>query len=472
MSLAKSGEFAKLVNLIRKSGVFDPNWYLRQAPDCLTSDLDPIEHYLTIGADRNLDPGPTFSTRFYRETHPKLDARGISPLVHALRNRRRDGGWHRGDRRRALYAARIVAEAGQMELAEQLAADTLPDDHKSGLHLLRANRLSRSNDPEGWCREVNAYLSQDQLAQIALRDGTSLFDRLCAPTAQPCVGLADSPTITIILAAYNAADTLPYALRSIREQSWSNFELIAVNDCSTDNTGSVLETFAMAEPRATVLHLPANAGPYVARNIALKCAKGDLITCHDADDWAHPERLERQVKRWIEVGRPAVSAVSMLRAHANGYFAHLLPERQAQPDGARTMALFSLLYDAEFLRNRLGAWDCARFGADREMKGRSEVLTGRPVAQFSDCCFLALDSVGSLTNNPEFGIHPDYGATQPRVDYRQAWKAWHTSLDPNSADGRLTFPPKRRYFSAPSQASVRTSIIKEVVDWASGLEII
>ena len=298
-------------------------------------------------------------------------------------------------------------------------------------------------------------------------DGPSLFDRLHAPTARPCPDVADGPTITIILAAYNSADTLPYALRSIREQSWSNFELIAVNDGSTDNTGSVLERFAMTEPRATVLHLPANAGPYVARNVALQYAKGDLITCHDSDDWAHPERLERQVKRWIEAGRPAVSAVSMLRARPSGYFSHLLPERRAQPDGARTMALFSLLYDAAFLRHRLGAWDCARFGADREMQSRSEILTGQPITQFSDCCFLSLDRVGSLTNNAEFGIHPDYGATLPRIQYRQAWKAWHKTLDPSTSDGRLTFPPERQYFPAPSQANVCQSTINKVIAWMS-----
>ena len=85
------------------------------------------------------------------------------------------------------------------------------------------------------------------------------------------------------------------AASSILEQSWKPIELIIVDDCSTDDTWSIAKRVAHLDPRVRVRRNSVNVGPYVCKNLALSMVKGAYITCHDADDWAHPQRLEKQL---------------------------------------------------------------------------------------------------------------------------------------------------------------------------------
>jgi glycosyltransferase involved in cell wall biosynthesis/GT2 family glycosyltransferase len=71
--------------LISDAGLFDGEYYARQAPDLRDSGLDPLVHYLTRGAAEGLDPHPLFDSSFYLERHPDVAASGTNPLVHYLR---------------------------------------------------------------------------------------------------------------------------------------------------------------------------------------------------------------------------------------------------------------------------------------------------------------------------------------------------------------------------------------------------
>ena len=105
----------------------------------------------------------------------------------------------------------------------------------------------------------------------------------------------DSPKVSIIVPTYNRADRLEGTLRSIVSQTYQDFELIVVDDGSTDNTSKVIESF----PTAQYLPLEKNSGVSKARNIGLACAKGKFICFLDSDDLWDVNKLKIQVD-WME----------------------------------------------------------------------------------------------------------------------------------------------------------------------------
>ena len=103
-----------------------------------------------------------------------------------------------------------------------------------------------------------------------------------------------APAVSVLLPAFNAAASLPAALDSIRAQTFPDWELIAVDDGSTDGTLEVLRAAAARDSRVRVWPQP-HAGLVAALNAGLGLARGGFIARMDADDVAHPERLAAQV---------------------------------------------------------------------------------------------------------------------------------------------------------------------------------
>ncbi len=102
---------------------------------------------------------------------------------------------------------------------------------------------------------------------------------------------AASPFVTVLIAAYNAADFISRAIASALAQDGVRIELLVVDDASTDATRAVVEALARDDARVRLLALPRNGGPSVARNAGLDAARGDWIAVLDADDAFLPGRL-------------------------------------------------------------------------------------------------------------------------------------------------------------------------------------
>lgn len=104
----------------------------------------------------------------------------------------------------------------------------------------------------------------------------------------------NSNRVSVIIPVYNGARYLGAALTSVYQQAYQPLEIIVVDDGSTDDTAAVSHQSAQS---ATPLHYvyQLNAGPAVARNRGVALAQGDLLAFLDADDWWHPEKLQRQV---------------------------------------------------------------------------------------------------------------------------------------------------------------------------------
>lgn len=102
------------------------------------------------------------------------------------------------------------------------------------------------------------------------------------------------PFISIVMTVYNNYADLPAALDSILAQTYRNWELILIDDGSTDGSSEIMDEYQKRDPRIRVIHQPnAGLGPALFRGCSE--AKGDWIARHDGDDWSEPTRFQRQV---------------------------------------------------------------------------------------------------------------------------------------------------------------------------------
>ena len=102
------------------------------------------------------------------------------------------------------------------------------------------------------------------------------------------------PIISVIVANYNHAQFLEQSVNSVSNQTFSDIEIIIVDDCSTDNSKDVIQELAKGDSRIRPLFLSENKGKWFALNSAIAKAEGKLITLNDADDASCKDRLKRQ----------------------------------------------------------------------------------------------------------------------------------------------------------------------------------
>lgn len=106
--------------------------------------------------------------------------------------------------------------------------------------------------------------------------------------------------VSIIMPSYNTASFIAQAIESVRAQSYEEWELIIVDDCSTDNTDDVVA--GIRDSRIRYIKNESNLGAAESRNRALREARGSWIAFLDSDDLWHPEKLERQIRFMEENG--------------------------------------------------------------------------------------------------------------------------------------------------------------------------
>lgn len=117
-----------------------------------------------------------------------------------------------------------------------------------------------------------------------------------------------APTVSVLMSVYNGQAFLSDALAGLRNQTFTDFELIIIDDASTDATPALLADAAAHDPRIRILRNPRNLMLVQSLNRGLAAARGRYIARQDADDISLPHRLEQQV-RYLD-RNPEVGAVS------------------------------------------------------------------------------------------------------------------------------------------------------------------
>jgi glycosyltransferase involved in cell wall biosynthesis len=106
------------------------------------------------------------------------------------------------------------------------------------------------------------------------------------------------PAVSVVIPTYNRAHSIERSIASVLRQTFEDFELIVVDDGSTDGTQDLVR--AIADPRVRLVSMPKNGGPGAARNMGIREAVADWVAFQDSDDEWLPEKLERQMERTRE----------------------------------------------------------------------------------------------------------------------------------------------------------------------------
>ncbi len=159
--------------------------------------------------------------------------------------------------------------------------------------------------------------------------------------------------VSVIMPVYNSEKYIAEAVLSVCNQTYTNWELWIINDCSSDDSRAIIINLAEKDKRIHGIHLETNSGPAVARNLGIKNANGKYIAFLDADDQWLPEKLSRQVK-FMESGNYAFSCTwystidatgkddnKVIKAPANVRYRQLLKNN--------TIGCLTAMYDAQQL---------------------------------------------------------------------------------------------------------------------------
>lgn len=111
--------------------------------------------------------------------------------------------------------------------------------------------------------------------------------------------IKENKMISVIIPTYNRGKLINRAVDSVLSQSYENLEIIVVDDCSTDNTTTMMEKYRNNE-KVKYIKLDKNAGACHARNVGIKKASGEVIAFLDSDDEWHREKLQKQYNYMIE----------------------------------------------------------------------------------------------------------------------------------------------------------------------------
>ena len=162
-----------------------------------------------------------------------------------------------------------------------------------------------------------------------------------------------SAIVSIIMPAFNAAHTLLESLRSVSQQDYPYWELLVVDDGSSDNTVELVREQAFADPRIKLLRQPFNQGVAAARNAGIAAAKGRYIAFLDSDDLWLPQKLSQQLKAMQE-NQALVSMTAYYRFTQ-------IPKWQSTSTPPNWLDYASLL-KGNAIGNLTGMYDCQAIG--------------------------------------------------------------------------------------------------------------
>lgn len=135
------------------------------------------------------------------------------------------------------------------------------------------------------------------------------------------------PLISVVIPAYNAVAFLEQAVQSVLRQTYTEFEVLIVDDSSTDDTMMVIASLAAQDNRVRHFISETNRGPGHARNIGMDNASGEWVTFLDADDWYESERLEKLLFGATQLGLNIVADNQKFIVSDDGSWKHLLTPR-------------------------------------------------------------------------------------------------------------------------------------------------
>lgn len=330
------------------------------------------------------------------------------------------------------YSLLQESDQGKQVIKAMLQMETHPD-----LYLAMANLEADMNKRLEWINKAFVYYDLQPITFHAKNSTVTYDDLQTLPTEKK---VNHGPKVSIILPAYNYETGIQIAIESILKQTWTNLELIVVDDCSTDHTTKVVKEYMLQDDRIKLFSTPINSGPYVARNIGLREATGEFVTVNDADDWSHAEKIEIQARHLVN--HPDIIANTSEHARLTE---DLKFYRRGTPGRYIFSNMSSLMFRRELVLEKIGYWDSVRFAADGEFKRRLVRVFGQDkvVDLKTGPLSLPKQSKNSLTGSSAFGYAGYFMGA--RKEYVESFSAYHRRSD----SLYYSFPMETRPFPVP-----------------------
>jgi teichuronic acid biosynthesis glycosyltransferase TuaG len=157
--------------------------------------------------------------------------------------------------------------------------------------------------------------------------------------------------ISIVTPTHNCSAFISDAIHSVLIQSFSDWEMIVVDDCSSDSSALLIQSFSEQDSRIKLIQLAVNSGAAFARNIAIEAAQGRYIAFLDGDDLWLPDKLEKQLA-FMQANNHSFSYTAYDKIDENGQvFGHVgVPQRVSYSDLLKTCSIGCLtaMYDTQF----------------------------------------------------------------------------------------------------------------------------
>lgn len=287
-----------------------------------------------------------------------------------------------------------------------------PVDAGSEWHLAAANLASGSDERLACINRALAQLGQAPIQLIDPAAGVRVPNLLALPAPG---NVLMTPVLSVVMTCFNNAEELTSSTSSILGQTFSDLELIVVDDGSKDDSLPLLRRIAERDPRVSVHSLTRNVGTYAAKNLGLSRARGTYVAFNDADDWSHPTRFFDAV-RLIE-SDPCTVAVS-------GCYFRLAEDGRIH--SARSFPLIrwspnTLVFRREPVLSKIGYHDANRFGSDSEFAARLRAVFGeRSHRRMSSIQFVAAHRQNSLMTGAQYGLDAG-GRSDRRQHFEEDW---------------------------------------------------
>jgi len=284
------------------------------------------------------------------------------------------------------------------------------------------NFIQENNNYIDKFKILNQYFESKLLFHIKQKDESSPLNiRNIGALVTQDSSIVQEKKVSIVLTTFNIDDLVGLAIDSLLQQTYKNIEIILVDDGSTDDTFEILQKFKRSYPENVVLiKLHQNYGAYIAKNIGMIYAKGDFITFHDADDWAHPQRIEEHVKAHTRNKKVKFSISKLVRLTEDGYFY----AKEVYP--LDRLSMVSLMIDKSLL-GEIGYFRVHRLGSDSEYFERLKRFTKYKWARIDKVLMFCAHRANSLTTSADTGVE-GFGKTNKRKHFWNQWHKWHNML--------------------------------------------
>jgi glycosyltransferase involved in cell wall biosynthesis len=331
---------------------------------------------------------------------------------------------------------------------------------KPDVYLIKSNLLAKTEEVKVFF--LNKYLTRFKLCKILLKNKKKNLS-INNLTSVKLNFLSFKPLVSIIVTTFNSKRLIESCLLSLMNQTYSNIEIIVIDDASFDATEAVVKKLMKKDNRIKYCKLNYNIGTYAAKNIAINYTNGEFITCHDSDDFAHPEKIEKQVKPLIRFPWLVFTVsywVRLTDKEGIFYARQTYPLLRLNPN--------SLMFRKNTVINKVGLWDYVKIGADSEFYYRLKLVFGRlRMLKIKKPLTIGSYRANSLTANKDTGFVTG-AIPKIRYDYWESWMKWHLNLKAKGLTPKIpTNHYKKRKFYAPSKILVSSYKINKKLNLKS-----